>query len=251
MIHHKPMKTSSQLQFQMRLLRTRTVARNMVLRRIIRSASYSIHSKKNIELNRMAFSDVLPRNSESRALAVTFRMLRRFAPHLKWVISFADATQSGDGAIYRAAGFVLAGIKPNDQIWEFPSGEMALPGARFSRASLTEPSSKNRQRQAVALTRVPVTKGSSILDTGAASMKAFIAAGARPLPGFQLRYIYFLDETAREHLTVPIIPFDEIRRRGASMYKGKRAPSADSGTPGDQPGSGGANPTGALETMEA
>src|SRR5687768_6116008 len=30
-----------------------------------------------IELNRMAFSDVLPRNSESRALSIVFRMMRK------------------------------------------------------------------------------------------------------------------------------------------------------------------------------
>jgi len=55
---------------------------------------------------------------------------------------------------------------------------------------------------------------------------------------------YFLDPTARERLTVPILPFSEIDRRGAGMYRGKpRVRSADSGTPGIQPGGGGANPT--------
>lgn len=46
-----------------------------------------------IELNRMAFSDLLPKNSESRALAISFRLIRKNAPHIKWIISFADATQ--------------------------------------------------------------------------------------------------------------------------------------------------------------
>lgn len=73
-----------------------------------------------IELNRLAFSDALPRNSESRALAVSFRLLRQYASHVKWVISFADATQSGDGAIYRATGFVLTSIKENGQLYRLP-----------------------------------------------------------------------------------------------------------------------------------
>jgi hypothetical protein len=60
-----------------------------------------------LELNRMAFSDALPRNSESRAMAVAFRMLRKHRPDIKWILSFSDGTQSGDGAIYRASGFVL------------------------------------------------------------------------------------------------------------------------------------------------
>lgn len=52
-------------------------------------------------------------------------------------------------------------------------------------------------------------------------MKAFKAAGWKPKPGFQLRYIYFIDKTARDRLTVPIIPFSEIKERGAAMYKGQ------------------------------
>lgn len=69
-----------------------------------------------IELNRMAFDDVLPKNSESRCIAVAMRLLRKNAPHIKWVISFADATQCGDGAIYRASGFQLVGIAQNSSL---------------------------------------------------------------------------------------------------------------------------------------
>jgi hypothetical protein len=97
-----------------------------------------------------------------------------------------------------------------------------------------------------------MTKANNILDTGASSMKAFKDAGWRPLPGFQFRYIYFIDATARDRLTVPIIPFSEIARRGAGMYRGKpRAGSADSGTSPDQGGRGGATPTPALSSQEA
>jgi hypothetical protein len=63
-----------------------------------------------IELNRMAFSEALPRNSESRALGVAMRLIRKHYPQLKWVVSFADGTHCGDATIYRASGFVLTGI---------------------------------------------------------------------------------------------------------------------------------------------
>ena len=62
-----------------------------------------------IELNRMAFDDVLPRNSESRAIAIAMKLIRKNAPQIKWVISFADGCQCGDGTIYRASGFILTG----------------------------------------------------------------------------------------------------------------------------------------------
>jgi len=179
-----------------------------------------------IELNRLAFTDTLPRNSESRAIAMAMKMLRKHAPHLRWVISFADATQCGDGTIYRASGFVLTGIKQNDQIWVMPNGETT------TRLVATD---TRRPERARLLSRVTVTKGKAITETGGASMRPFIAAGARPLRGFQLRYIYFLAPEYRQRLTVPILPFSEIERRGASMYRGISGQGEIDNASGDQP----------------
>ena len=52
-----------------------------------------------LELNRMAFDEILPKNSESRVIAICFRLIKKHYPHIKWVISFADACQCGDGQI--------------------------------------------------------------------------------------------------------------------------------------------------------
>ena len=228
-----------------------------------------------IELNRMAFSDALPRNSESRALGVAMRILRKHAPQLKWVVSFADGTQCGDGTIYRAAGFVLTGIKENNSIWEAPSGEMfsdhamrnvdghnrayaraqalAREGrARFSRTSLTDNRSKREQDMARGIVSLcnSGTRHDAARGGGGASMRQYIEAGFHPLAGFQLRYIYFLDQAYRARLTVPILPYSEIERRGAGMYKGQpRATSIDSDAAGHQPADGGASPTVALQSL--
>lgn len=175
-----------------------------------------------LELNRMALADWLPPNGESRSLGVCLRLIRKQYPHIEWVVSFADGTQCGDGTIYRASGFDLVGIKSNNQIWAAPSGE------KFSRMSLTDGRSKNEQAAARAvISRTTMTKASHIIagnSKGAASMKAYKAAGWEPLAGFQLKYIYFLNPDARERLTVPVLPFSEIKRRGAGMYLGE--PSA-------------------------
>lgn len=185
-----------------------------------------------LELNRMALSDALPRNSESRALSIAMRLLRQHAPQVQWVVTFADGTQCGDGTIYRASGFALTGIKRNTQIIEFPDG------LRETRLVLTD---ARRPR------RIEMAKRYGAKIGGAASLLPFLAIGARIVPGFQLRYVYFLDPTARDRLTVPIIPFAKIAEVGAGMYRGQpRAGSADSGTPGVQLGRGGANPTPAL-----
>lgn len=66
-------------------------------------------------------------------------------------------------------------------------------------------------------------------------MKYYIESGFRPLDGFQLRYIYFLDQSCRERLTVPELPYSEIQRVGASMYKGVRAGIVHEVGHGNQP----------------
>ena len=159
------------------------------------------------ELNRMAFSDVLPRNSESRALAVAMRLLKKHAPQVKWVVTFADGTQCGDGTIYRAAGFVLTGVKENNQIIEFPDGY------RETRAELTGTSWAT-------IRKVAQMYNADI--TGGASLKPFLDVGARAMRGFMLRYIYFIDPAYRQRLTVPELPYSAIDDAGARMYKGER-----------------------------
>ena len=224
-----------------------------------------------IELNRMAFADWLPRNGESRCIGYAMRWLRKQYPWLKWVVSFADGTQCGDGTIYRASGFVLTGIKENNQIWEAPTGETfndtsIRPGIGGERARREALKTLTATRMVMTDTRRPMrgqlleetasrttlTKGGHILETGGSSMRLFKDAGWKPKAGFQLRYIYFLDPTARDRLTVPILPFSEIDKRGAGMYKGKqrvmRAGSVRGDTPPVQGGEGGSSPTPALHS---
>jgi hypothetical protein len=176
-----------------------------------------------VELNRMAFSDRLPRNSESRALSVAMRLMRQHAPHVEWCVSFADGTQCGDGAIYRASGFLLTGIKRNTSLWRTPKGDVVSDvGVRTS----------ERLRRAIG------TDGSS---------QSLRAAGCSPLAGFQLRYVYPIAADVRERLTVPVLPFSVIDAAGARMYRGERLSRAGTSTRDGAPVEvGGATPTPAL-----
>ena len=69
-----------------------------------------------LELNRMAFSEKLPKNSESRAISVTLKIIKKTYPHMEWILSFADGTQCGDGTIYRASGFILTDIRKSNAL---------------------------------------------------------------------------------------------------------------------------------------
>ena len=69
-----------------------------------------------LELNRMAFDEYLPKNSESRCISISIKLIKKNAPHIKWILSYSDGTQCGDGTIYRASGFNLTGVKENKTI---------------------------------------------------------------------------------------------------------------------------------------
>ena len=170
-----------------------------------------------IELNRMAFSDVLPRNSESRALGIAIKLLRKHAPQLKWVVSFADATQCGDGTIYRAAGFVLTGVKGGAELLRLPSGEVRHRIALHTNAAFV----------------------ASMGGKMASLPKMAEKLHAEMMPGYMIRYIYFIDPAYRARLTVKELPYSAIAAAGASMYKGQKPDHAsevsDSGTPAHQP----------------
>lgn len=162
-----------------------------------------------LELNRMAFDEVLPRNSESRAISMCIKLIKKHAPQIKWIISFADGCSCGDGTIYRASNFVLTDIKKNANLALLPNGDKIHKMTLASNPTTPRPELGGR-------TFYDVTGGKS-------DFPAYVkAAGATILEGFQLRYIYFVDKRWRERLTVPEIPFSEIDRAGAGMYKGEK-----------------------------
>lgn len=182
-----------------------------------------------LELNRLAFSDNLPRNSESRALGVAMRLIRREYPQVEWIVSFADATQCGDGTIYRAAGFVLTRIKRNTTLWAGPDGTViSNVGERTSMKKVNEIARRTEYH-------------------GGADMDHYKRMGFKPLDGFQLRYIYFLNPAARSRLTVPIIPYSAIGEMGARMVRGKRVGSIQAETAAVLAEEGGSIPTPTLQ----
>ena len=133
-----------------------------------------------LELNRMAFDDYLPKYSESRCIAISIKLLKKNAPQIKWILSYSDATQCGDGTIYRASGFKLTQINKNSTIYKLANGEIVAK------------------------------RGDSNYDF----------KNSEALKGFQNRYIYLIDKNCK--INTEILPFSEIDKKGAGMYKGKK-----------------------------
>jgi hypothetical protein len=182
------------------------------------------------ELNRMAFSETLPRNSESRALGYVLRLLGK-QYGVEWVLSFADATQCGDGAIYRAAGFLLTKITKNTSMYRMPDGEICC------QLSFTISSSTALHR------RYGKKAGESF---GEFSKRV----GAVKLIGHQLRYLKPLNSTVKSRMTCPVIPYSRIDELGIGMYRGKkRVTSIGIDAAGDHPAEGGETPTVTLQNV--
>jgi hypothetical protein len=155
-----------------------------------------------LELNRLVCIDDTPKYTESRFIKICLLLIKKNAPQVKWVMSFADATQCGDGTIYRASGFVLTNINDSKQLYELPNGDtlhlMGLQGGQHGalRKKMLESGYGNAKKY-----MVEVLKG-------------------KPLVGKQLKYIYLIDKSCK--ITVPILPFSKIDEMGAGMYKGKK-----------------------------
>lgn len=173
-----------------------------------------------IELNRMAFDDYLPRNSESYCIGATLRMLRKQAPQIKWVVSFADGCQCGDGTIYRASNFLLTGIKEGRYFYRLRGGEsyttltMKLHGYT---GSITKYVSKEDFNRIVGGQFGSLKRIDELMQH----------IGATKLKGYSLRYIYFTDPKWRKKLSVEPIPFSRIDELGAGMYKGENITQAE------------------------
>jgi hypothetical protein len=110
-----------------------------------------------LELNRMAFDDYLPKYSESRCIAISIKLLKKNAPQIKWILSYSDATQCGDGTIYRASGFKLTQINKNSTIYQLKDGSIVAK------------------------------RGDS----------KYNFEGSKALKGFQNRYIYLIDKNCK------------------------------------------------------
>jgi hypothetical protein len=162
-----------------------------------------------VELNRMAFDDYLPKNSESRCLSISIKLIKKNAPHVKWILSYSDATQCGDGCNYRAAGFYLTGIKVNKTMLKFPNGEVVAD--IVFRNDYKDPQVKS------ICSKYGIDMASNIWNQ--------IKKIAKPIDGYQLRYIFLIDKSCQ--ITTQILPFSKIDELGAGMYKGKKISLAD------------------------
>lgn len=131
-----------------------------------------------LSLSRFWLSDELPPNSESRVLAVVLKNIRKHTS-VKFVVTYADPSQGHLGTIYQATGWTYIGLSEAMPLYDLGDGKVRHCRS-LSHAYGTH-SVKYFADHGVTVKLVPQTA--------------------------KHRYIYFLDQSWRPRLTIPILPY--------------------------------------------
>lgn len=85
------------------------------------------HKDAVTELHRLHILDVTPKNTESWFISRCFKLLKQDKPHIKGVLSFADATEGHSGVIYRATNAYFLGATGKKTFFVDADGRLRHP----------------------------------------------------------------------------------------------------------------------------
>ena len=131
-----------------------------------------------LTLTRLWLDDQLPRNAASRVLGLVIRALRRHTS-LRFVLSYADPAAGHVGTVYQATGWLYTGLSEGTPLYDLGDG---IP--RHSRS----------------LGHAYGTRSLAYLHAQGIDVR-LVAQGRKH------RYLFPLHHSARERLTVPILPY--------------------------------------------
>lgn len=135
-------------------------------------------------LTRLWLSDDLPSNSESRVIGVVLRALRKHTS-LKFLVAYADPVQGHVGTVYQATGWIYTGESQPTPLIDIGDGVL---------------------RHGRSLAYSFGTHSIEYLRSKGVSAKLVAQTGKH-------RYVYLLDPSLVDRLTVPVLPFP---KRGAT-----------------------------------
>lgn len=98
-------------------------------------------AKEYLELNRFFVTDKAPKNSPSQFLNICAKIIKKYAPHVKWLYTYAAGFQGLVGTIYKAAGYEYIGTQVCTVYYLPTQGKMIHPMAvyhRYKKARLAD-----------------------------------------------------------------------------------------------------------------
>jgi len=131
-----------------------------------------------VTLTRLWLSDKLPSNSESKVLGIALRSLKRDTS-LKFILAYSDPSAGHLGTIYQASNWLYIGLSSATPLYEI--GDGILHHSRSLAHRLGTHSIRYLSSQGIDVKTVPQSP--------------------------KHRYVYFLDETWRDQLMVPVLPY--------------------------------------------
>jgi hypothetical protein len=131
-----------------------------------------------LTLTRLWLDDILPRNSESRVIGLVIRALRLHTK-IKFLISYADPAEGHLGTIYQATNWLYTGI--SDAQPKLDLGDGIPRHLRSVGSAFGTHSGKYFREHGLDVKFIPRTG--------------------------KHRYIYFIDQSWRNRLRVPILPY--------------------------------------------
>ena len=136
-----------------------------------------------VTLTRLWLSDELPRNSESKVLGTALRSLKRDTS-IKFVLAYSDPAVGHLGIIYQATNWLYTGLSFATPLYDI--GDGTLHHSRSLAHQLGSHSIRYLTLQGINAKAVPQSA--------------------------KHRYIYFLDDSWRSRLAVPVLPYPKKER---------------------------------------
>jgi hypothetical protein len=135
-----------------------------------------------ITLTRLWLADNLPRNSESRVIGILLRSLQK-ETSLKFVLAYSDPAAGHLGTIYQSTNWIYTGLSSATPLYDI--GDGILHHSRSLAHGLGTHSIRYLASQGISVKTVPQMA--------------------------KHRYIYFLDQSWRSRLTVPVLSYPKKR----------------------------------------
>lgn len=134
---------------------------------------------KVIELNRLVINSTVPKNTASRLISKSMKLMPKLA-----IVSYADTMMGHTGYVYQACNFLYCGAAKSHDCEYFIDNKWVHPKVLTNRG-ISAPAKWARENNIEK--RKPMAKH---------------------------RYIYFTDKSLREHLKYSVLPYpkDESRR---------------------------------------
>ena len=131
-----------------------------------------------VTLTRLWLSDGLPKNSESRVIGIVLRSLRK-ETSLKFVLAYSDPAAGHVGTIYQATNWLYTGLSSATPLYDI--GDGIMHHSRSLAHQLGSHSIRYLTYRGIVVKTVPQMA--------------------------KHRYIYFLDDSWRTRLLVPVLPY--------------------------------------------